>query len=809
MLHTPALETQVHSYTTGDQHNATATALANGGWVVTWTSDGQDGDGSGVYQQAYNADGTTAGDETRVNSYTTSLQDGQQIAALADGGWVVTWTSDGQDGTELLQRVFNSDGTERQGDMRVNTYTGGGVSSVVAALDDGGWVVAWETSNPADDDDAPGYYQQVYNANGTARGGEVHVNTTPGFYHDDLQVTALDGGGWVATWKSRGQDNHDNPDGYDGIYQQAYNQDGTKLGSETQVNSYTTDSQSHQQVAALTGGGWVVTWQSDGQDPDGSAGIYQQAYNANGTTHGGETRVNATSEGGQLEPDIAALADGGWVVAWTTYSDVRQQAYNADGTTRDSETLVNTDTSNTLRAPEITALQDGGWVVIWQTQGPAGLNWGIHQQAFNADGTALGGETQVNTYTGSFQETPEVTVLADGGWVVTWDVQVEAGYPGISQDGDGDGVYQQRYATDGTVYGSNHAPSAADKTVSLLEDHSFMLSAANFGFSDITDGDVFSSVIITTLPGNGTLKLNGAAVIADQEIDVSELSHLVWKPSKNADGIGLATIEFTVTDDGGTAGNGKDTSGIHTLTFDVTAVSDAPVGADKTVTIKEDHAYAFKARDFGLTDAEGESDHLSAIVISTLPGAGKLTLDGAKVHVGDVIAKADLADLVWTPAKNANGDALATLRFKVMDDGGTANGGHDTATAANRFTFNVSEVTDVFKGSAAAETLKGTAGDDFLDGKGGNDRLTGLAGSDTFTFANSYGRDTITDFAATGKDHDVIDLSRLESITSFSDLKTNHISQHGQDVWIDGGNGDVLVLKATDIGDLGKADFAF
>jgi len=37
----------------------------------------------------------TAGDETRVNTYTTGNQALPSLAALADGGWIATWYSSG------------------------------------------------------------------------------------------------------------------------------------------------------------------------------------------------------------------------------------------------------------------------------------------------------------------------------------------------------------------------------------------------------------------------------------------------------------------------------------------------------------------------------------------------------------------------------------------------------------------------------------------------------------------------------------------------------------------------------------------
>ena len=61
--------------------------------------------------------------------------------------------------------------------------------------------------------------------------------------------------------------------------------------TETQVNTYTTDHQRDSQITALSDGGWVITWESNGQDSS-RRGVYAQAYNADGTTLGGETQVN-------------------------------------------------------------------------------------------------------------------------------------------------------------------------------------------------------------------------------------------------------------------------------------------------------------------------------------------------------------------------------------------------------------------------------------------------------------------------------------------------------------------------------------
>ena len=63
---------------------------ADGDFVVTWSSHGQDGSGWGVYAQRYNAAGVTQGGEFRVNTTTANTQGSPTVAMDADGDFVVT-----------------------------------------------------------------------------------------------------------------------------------------------------------------------------------------------------------------------------------------------------------------------------------------------------------------------------------------------------------------------------------------------------------------------------------------------------------------------------------------------------------------------------------------------------------------------------------------------------------------------------------------------------------------------------------------------------------------------------------------------
>ena len=118
-------DTQVNTYTSGDQIYSSVTALNDGGFVVTWSSDGQDGSGYGIYGQRYAADGSPVGSEFRVNTYhlqrpDLSLRDGAQRRRLR--GDVVVVGQDGS-GYGIYGQRYAADGTPVGSEFRANTST--------------------------------------------------------------------------------------------------------------------------------------------------------------------------------------------------------------------------------------------------------------------------------------------------------------------------------------------------------------------------------------------------------------------------------------------------------------------------------------------------------------------------------------------------------------------------------------------------------------------------------------------------------------------------------------------------------------
>src|SRR5207247_1364880 len=216
------------------------------------------------------------------------------------------------------------------------------------------------------------------------------------------------------------------------------------------------------------------------------------------------------------------------------------------------------------------------------------------------------------------------------------------------------------------------------------------------------------AVQLTTLPGRGTLKNKGVAVVAGGEVSAADIAagKLTFSPAANGNGSPYTSFTFQVRDNGGTPGQPLDQSA-NTLTINVTSVNDEPVGANNAVTTAEDTTYTFVAADFPFSDPnDSPANGLDAVKITTLPATGTLKNNGVAVVAGGEVSAADIAagKLTFSPAANENGSPYTSFTFQVRDNGGTANGGVDLDQSANTLTVNVTSVNDAPAGTTGSVT---------------------------------------------------------------------------------------------------------
>lgn len=254
----------------------------------------------------------------------------------------------------------------------------------------GEFVVVWRDEN-SEDGSGQGVFAQRFSSTATPLGTEFQVNTYTTGYQGSYPLTvATAANQFVVAWSSYDQDG----DIY-GIFAQRFATNGTPLGTEFQVNSYTTGNQRYPAVTTDAAGDFVIVWQSNGQDGS-SFGVFGQRFASDGAPRGTEFQVNTYTTGSQYtypSSNIASDAAGNFVIVWTSIGQdgssrgAFAQRFGSDGTRLGTEFRVNTYTTDQQNYPTVVSDARGNFIVAWQSRGQDGSNYGIFAQRFGV--TAL------------------------------------------------------------------------------------------------------------------------------------------------------------------------------------------------------------------------------------------------------------------------------------------------------------------------------------------------------------------------------------------------------------------------------------
>lgn len=276
--------------------DASIAPLQNGGFILACTNYAVDPKGD-IRLATIDAQGVA---KTFLPVDTTANADREaDVALLSDGGFVVTWTRDfGAGDNDIVGQVFNADGSLRGGHFTGNSSNALSTThSSVAGLAGGGFVTVWQQSQVGSNDTAAVFMR--YDAFGNALGNSV-VFDNLGSTNKDIQVAGLPDGGFVVAYQDSGWGN-----GSD-ITARVFNADGTTRTSFLHVNDpanngTTAGDQYLPSLTVMSNGGFAVGWRDD------SAREYVQAYDANGNPLG----TNVSVETNVNEAEIAGLHGGG------------------------------------------------------------------------------------------------------------------------------------------------------------------------------------------------------------------------------------------------------------------------------------------------------------------------------------------------------------------------------------------------------------------------------------------------------------------------------------------------------------------
>src|SRR5262245_35787578 len=145
-------ETQLNTYTAGDQRKPSVAGDGDGNVIVAWestTSGGSDSDAASIQAQRFLSTGAPVGTQFEVNTFTTGAQSGVSLAAAPDGAFVMAWSNAGanpSDTSNVRARLFDGSGVATGDDFQVNSYTPSVQVLPAVGMDAAGnFVVVWQS----------------------------------------------------------------------------------------------------------------------------------------------------------------------------------------------------------------------------------------------------------------------------------------------------------------------------------------------------------------------------------------------------------------------------------------------------------------------------------------------------------------------------------------------------------------------------------------------------------------------------------------------------------------------------------------
>lgn len=295
-----------------DQVAPRIAALSTGHYVVVWTSWGQDASTCSGFGRLLNNSGMPVGGEFPVNSTIEGGQAPASVVSLGSAGFVVAWASKGFDDSAaaVVFQLFDNEATKIGPEHQANVFATGSQSEPsLAPLEPVGFAVAWMSQNF--DGSGYGIMARLFDTDGSATSDETLVNATTLSDQMNPACAGLQQGGLFVSWQSHGGQDGDGK----GVFGQSFNGAIEPVGGEFQVNEESLDDQTSPALATLTDGTVVVVWSQSNGDPD-LQGIAVRRFDSAAQPLTNEAMVNVHLSGLQTRPSVASLGPTGYVVLW-------------------------------------------------------------------------------------------------------------------------------------------------------------------------------------------------------------------------------------------------------------------------------------------------------------------------------------------------------------------------------------------------------------------------------------------------------------------------------------------------------------
>lgn len=741
------------------QYEPTISALNNGGFVVVWS--GQDGDSSGIKAQVFDANAAKINGVIDVNVYTTGTQEAPSVAATADGGFLVTWSSKpsflNNAFRDIYLRKFDGSGNAASSETALSSNDSQERGPEITKLTDGSFVVVWRTTTSGASSTVAIRALRI-SSTGSPTGNSFVVKAGNLSSHS---VAALSDGGFIVA--SAGPDGS-NPEVYR-VFTHRF-ASGSTEGSETLVSSGT-NSRENPAVIGLSNGGFVVAWES--RADSGNDKIYFRHYEVNGEASG-EQLVDVDLDRDHQSPSLAATATGGFIIAWARNSGSNVSA-NYDVFASRYEVVANQPPVVAEPVTQSKTEDDVAYAVdllvgasdpdpgdilsvqgLTQTGGPSlgvvidGNTLTIDPTAYNSLGVdesvlLVFNYTIIDGKGGSVAQSATITILGandeplfegdvsgsssedDAGFVVdllegasdpdTNDVLIVADLTLTGGDATGVTVVGTTLSVDPSAYNYLAAGEHAKITYSYL-------------IEDGNGGSLPRSATITIIGVNDFPTVEGHHLTVSRTEDDGVFSFDLLQGATDADltdVLGVTNLVLVSGDDSGVTRNG------NSLVIDAGAYNDLAFGESEVITysylIVDENGGSVEQTAtitiIGVNDApvavDGSvivtEDGYVDIDLRTLvsdPDSYNLTFQVTGASQGSVRLLADGHTVRYTPGAVREGEGLDAFQFTVTDDGSPPLS--DSGTVAIAITCAVGEGQITFTDGILR--VGGTSGDDVI-----------------------------------------------------------------------------------------------
>jgi hypothetical protein len=491
----------------GDQAHADLALGPNGGYLV-WDDNVGDGDGLSVNLRRINASLSGELNVIPLATKTVNHQERPRVTMLARGGAAFAW----QSGPDSRQQI----------------------------------------------------YTRVINGSGVFTDIEVPTSVRSDIPQKTPAIAGLSAGNYVVVWSAFGQE----PNAplnlrMSGVFGAIFGPAGQKISAEFQINQFELYNQRNPAVAALPGGGFVVSWISEGNRGESSADVFARIYDANGAPTGAEFRVNESNRVCS-SPAVAVTSTGNITFAWCESAqdlnfeaatgddsltitpinsgdgwDIYASGFTPTGGRITSAARINQRVEGNQRNPSIASV-GRAQMIVWSSFGQDGDWESVIGRGLNGIGAPEGDESIVNTVRIGRQLFPVVRGNGDSRFVVVWST-----FTGLTSQVD---LKAQRFNAE---QDSVELPPAGAPFVSALSQSRLSIAWPSADGYDVQNYELYINgataptpvtgqvYVMSGLPPATTYKFQVAYRLRDGQLSPrsTEVTGKTWGEDWNDDGI--------------------------------------------------------------------------------------------------------------------------------------------------------------------------------------------------------------------------------------------------------------------------------